>query len=57
MLALQSGNHARALPGRGDASTRLDLVRPHLARYWAGEALPDEAPCRTSAHALGAWRA
>jgi phenylpropionate dioxygenase-like ring-hydroxylating dioxygenase large terminal subunit len=34
MLALQSANRRR-FPGRGDASTALDLVRPHLARFWA----------------------
>jgi phenylpropionate dioxygenase-like ring-hydroxylating dioxygenase large terminal subunit len=34
MLALQSANRRR-FPGRGDASTALDLVRPHLARFWS----------------------
>jgi phenylpropionate dioxygenase-like ring-hydroxylating dioxygenase large terminal subunit len=39
MLALQSANRRR-FPGRNDASTALDLVRPWLARGWAGEGWP-----------------
>lgn len=40
MLGLQSANRRR-FPGRGDASTALDVVRPALARFWAEGELPD----------------
>jgi phenylpropionate dioxygenase-like ring-hydroxylating dioxygenase large terminal subunit len=40
MLKLQSENMKRFPDYRG-ASTHLDIVRPYLERFWAGQGLPD----------------
>ena len=48
MLSLQSANR-RHFPGRGDASTALDLVRPALARFWNEGQLPDPSDDHTTA--------
>lgn len=50
MLGLQRANRRR-FPGRGDASTALDLVRPALARFWGEGRLPD-ASLDTQVHLL-----
>ena len=39
MLQLQSDN-LRRFPGRRHAITPLDVVRPALEKFWAGDGLP-----------------